>query len=124
MSGSLSPIAARTAAQPAPLRAPMPGAAPSEAAMRRAAQSFESQVMGLLLQPIFATVDPSRSRFGGGAAESQWRPMLVDAYAAAATRAGGFGIADMVFRHMQRAAQRSDTQAAPHAATPTRSPTP
>lgn len=87
--------------QPRALRAP--GAAAGEAAQRRAARDFEAQAMGLLLQPIFATVDTSRSRFGGGAAEAQWRPMLVDAYAAAAVRAGaGIGLADFVLREMQR----------------------
>ena len=83
------------------LRAPAPGR--SEAAMRRAARDFEAQALGLMLQPIFATVDQSRSRFGGGAAEAQWRPMLVDAFAAAAVRAGaGIGLADSVLREMQR----------------------
>ena len=80
-----------------------PAAARSDAAMRRAARDFEAQALGLMLQPIFATVDQSRSRFGGGAAEAQWRPMLVDAFAAAAVRAGtGIGLADSVLREMQR----------------------
>jgi len=40
---------------------------------------------------------------GGGAAEAQWRPMLVDAMAGAASRAGhGLGIADTVLREMLR----------------------
>jgi flagellar protein FlgJ len=80
-----------------------PGPARSDAAMRRAARDFEAQALGLMLQPIFATVDQSRSRFGGGAAEAQWRPMLVDAFAVAAVRAGaGIGLADSVLREMQR----------------------
>ncbi len=38
-----------------------------------------------------------------GAAEAQWRPMLVDAMAGAASRAGhGLGVADMVLREMLR----------------------
>ena len=72
--------------QPRPLRAP--STAGNDAAMRRAAQDFEAQAFAMLLQPIFSTVDFSRSRFGGGAAEAQWQPMLVDAYAKSATRAG------------------------------------
>lgn len=92
---ALPPAAARA------LRAPP--AAGNEAAMRRAARDFEAQALGLMLQPIFATVDHARSRFGGGAAEAQWRPMLVDAFAAAAVRAGaGLGLADSVLREMQR----------------------
>jgi flagellar protein FlgJ len=87
--------------QPRALNAP--AAAGNEAAMRRAAQAFEAQAFALLLQPIFATVDASRSRWGGGAAEAQWQPLLVDAYAGAATRAGaGLGLADLVLREMHR----------------------
>ena len=78
-------------------------AAGNEAAMRRAARDFEAQALAMLLQPIFSTADLSRSRFGGGAAEAQWQPMLVDAYAKAATRAGaGLGLADTVLREMNR----------------------
>ncbi len=88
-------------AQPRALSAPT--ARGSDAALRRAAQDFEAQALGMLLQPIFATVDHSRSAFGGGAAEAQWRPMLVDAYAAAAVRSGhGIGLADTVLRELQR----------------------
>jgi flagellar protein FlgJ len=86
---------------PPALRAPAAGPNASEAALRRAAQAFEAQAFGLLLQPIFATADPSRSRFGGGAAEAQWRPLLVDAFAAAAVRAGrGLGLSDLVLREL------------------------
>jgi flagellar protein FlgJ len=86
---------------PRPLRAPT--AAGNEAAMRRAARDFEAQAFATLLQPIFATVDASRSRWGGGAAEAQWQPLLVEAYAGAATRAGaGLGLSDLVLREMNR----------------------
>lgn len=92
--------AALTPPQPRALRAP---AARSEAGMQRAARDFEAQALAMMLQPVFATVDASRSRFGGGAAEAQWQPMLVEAYAAAAVRAGGFGIAESVLRDLRRA---------------------
>lgn len=94
-------IPALAPVQPRALAAP--NAHGSEAAQRRAALDFEAQALGLLLQPIFATVDLSRSAFGGGAAEAQWRPMLVDAYATAAVRSGhGIGLADAVLRELQR----------------------
>ncbi|MEO3474491.1 rod-binding protein [Roseomonas sp. CAU 1739] len=94
--------------QPRALRAP--GAAGNDAAQRQAARDFEAQAMAMLLQPIFATVDTSRSRFGGGAAEAQWRPMLVDAYAAAAVRSGhGIGLADAVLRELQRLGSTRNT---------------
>jgi len=73
-----------------------------DAALRRAAQAFEAQALGQLLKPIFATVDTTRGPFGGGAAEGQWRPMLVEAYAGAMSRAGGVGIADAVYRELLR----------------------
>lgn len=86
---------------PRAIRAPQTGAG-SEAAMRKSARDFEAQALGFLLQPMFATVDMTKSAFGGGAAEAQWRPMLVDAFAASAVRAGGVGIADAVYRELLR----------------------
>ena len=86
---------------PRPLTAAERAAVPPK--LRQAAQAFEAQAFAQLLQPVFAAADPSRGRFGGGAAEAQWRPMLVDAMAGAASRAGrGLGIADMVLREMLR----------------------
>ena len=52
------------------IRQPQVGAQ-SEAAMRKSAKDFEAQALGFLLQPMFATVDMSKSSFGGGAAEAQ-----------------------------------------------------
>ena len=87
--------------RPAP--AATPAAAPLSAAtpkMREAARGFETQVLSQLLQPAFAGLDTA---MGGGAAEAQWRPMLVDAMAGAASRAGhGLGIGEMVLREMLR----------------------
>lgn len=97
--------ALRAPPSPQPLRAPR--AAPDDAALRRAARDFEAQAIGVLLQPVFATADASNTAFGGGAAEAQWRPMLVEAYAAAAVRAGGFGIAASVHRELARQAART-----------------
>ena len=82
---------------------PPSGGAPTPARMRQAAQAFEAQVLGQLMQPAFDTVDSSKSAFGGGPAEAQWRPMLVDAFATHAARSGqGIGLQDMVLRHMLR----------------------
>ncbi len=89
---------------PPPRALRQPQAAGNEATLRRAARDFEAQAFAMLLQPIFATADLSRGRFGGGGAEAQWQPLLVEAYAAAATRAGaGIGLADQVLRVLQRA---------------------
>ncbi len=72
-------------------------------ALRRAAQAFEAQALGQMLQPIFATLHPDKTAFGGGMAEAQWQPMLVDAMAQSITKSGrGLGLADAVLREMLR----------------------
>jgi peptidoglycan hydrolase FlgJ len=99
------------AAPPAhgPLTPAQVAAAPAK--MREAARSFETQALSQLLQPAFAGLG-AEPLGGGGAAEAQWRTMLVDAMAGAATRAGhGLGIADMVLREMLRR-QSADPAAA------------
>ncbi|WP_211853424.1 rod-binding protein [Plastoroseomonas hellenica] len=106
----------------APLAALAPPSAPGVSAprasadqgrMREAARRFEAQMLGQMLQPMFATADLSRSRFGGGTGEAQWQPMLVDAFAQAASRRGGFGIADAVYREMLRVQSARSTRGNP-----------
>ncbi|WP_191084264.1 rod-binding protein [Roseococcus microcysteis] len=76
--------------------------------MRQAAQAFEAQVLAQLLQPAFAAAHNDKSPFGGGSAEAQWRPMLVEAFATSAARGGrGIGLADMVLAHMIRTQAQS-----------------
>jgi peptidoglycan hydrolase FlgJ len=104
------PAAALPAVVHAPLTPAQPAAAPAK--MREAARGFETQVLSQLLQPAFAGLGAADAAGGGGAAEAQWRPMLVDAMAGAASRAGhGLGIADMVLREMLR--RQSAADAAP-----------
>ncbi|MFZ4408033.1 MAG: rod-binding protein [Paracraurococcus sp.] len=75
--------------------------APASPRLRQAAEAFEAQAFGQLLQPLFAAADPSRGGFGGGTAEAQWRPLLVDAMAKQAVRAGhGLGLGDAVLREL------------------------
>jgi flagellar protein FlgJ len=93
---------------PRPLTAAERAAVPPK--LRQAAQAFAQ-----LLQPVFAAADPSRGRFGGGAAEAQWRPMLVDAVAKQAVRAGhGLGLSDAILRELLK------RQAAPQTEDPSR----
>jgi peptidoglycan hydrolase FlgJ len=83
---------------------PPTGGAPTPARMRQAAEGFEAQVLAQLLQPAFAAASAANSPFGGGSAEAQWQPMLLDAFAASAARGGrGIGLADMVLAQMIRA---------------------
>ena len=67
------------------------------------AQEFEAMAIGQLLQPMFSTVDTAHSAFGGGEAESAWRPMLVDAIGKQMASHGGLGLAVPVFNAMLRA---------------------
>jgi len=76
--------------------------APAQPALRRLAQEVEAQAIAAMFQPIFAAL-PTDGPFGGGAAEGQWRPMLVDAVARGMSRAGGIGLGDAVHRELLRA---------------------
>jgi Rod binding domain-containing protein len=71
--------------------------------LRRAAEAFEARSLASLYAQAFATVDPSKGRFGGGSAEAQWRPVLIEGIAQTHARAGGIGLASMVHREMLRA---------------------
>jgi flagellar protein FlgJ len=73
------------------------------ARLRETAQRFEAMTLAQMLQPMFATVDLSKGPFGGRQGEAMWQPLLVEEMAKAVSRAGGLGIADAVFREMQRA---------------------
>jgi flagellar protein FlgJ len=76
--------------------------------MREAARTFETPFLSQMLQPAFAGL--GSDAMGGGAAEAQWRPMLVDAIAGAASRAGhGLGVGDTVLREMLRLQSASTT---------------
>ena len=83
------------------------GAPPaSQGALRRLAGEFEAQAIAAMFQPVFAAL-PTDGPFGGGQAEAQWRPMLVDAIARDLSRAGGLGIGEAVFRELLRAQERA-----------------
>ncbi|MCQ4162277.1 rod-binding protein [Roseomonas sp. GC11] len=96
------------AAQALPATAAPPAAPHGQSlpAMRRAAEAFEAQMLGAMLQPIFATL-PTDGLFGGGAAEEQWRPMLVEQYGNSLTKSGGVGIAGAVLQEMLRLQARA-----------------
>jgi Rod binding domain-containing protein len=76
--------------------------AASQGQLRRLSQEFEAQAVAAMFQPVFAAL-PTDGPFGGGKAEAQWRPMLVDAIARDLARGGGLGIGDAVYRELLRA---------------------
>lgn len=94
--------------------APLPLASAAQdnetAALRRAAEEFESVFLSEMLAPMFEGLD-TEGLGGGGMGEEIFRPMLVERYAEAIARAGGVGIADSVMREMMRLQEM--TQAEP-----------
>jgi Rod binding domain-containing protein len=99
-------IAAAPSADPA-----APGSAPMDPKIWEAAKKFEAMAIGQLLAPMFDTVDTSHSLFGGGEAETTWKPMLVDAIGKQIEGHGGFGLAQPVYAAMLRAQEAGSRQA-------------
>lgn len=66
------------------------------------AAGFSAMAIGELLQPIFDTVHLSAGRFGGGAGEAAWKPILVAAIGEGIASRGGLGLTDTVFRELIR----------------------
>jgi Rod binding domain-containing protein len=79
------------------------GRTPAAGDIDAAAGKFEAMALGELLKPMFSTVDLSSGPFGGGTAEQQWMPMLVDAIASKMQQAGGLGLAGPVRAALARA---------------------
>lgn len=82
------------------------GRAPTGTDLDAAAAKFEAMALGELLKPMFSTIDLSNGPFGGGAAEQQWMPMLVDAIAQKMQQAGGIGLSGPVRAALERAQTR------------------
>lgn len=74
--------------------------ATNHAALARVARRFEAQALGALLKPVFG--EAPKGLLSAGAAEEQWRPMLVEQHARAWSNKGGVGIADAVYRELLR----------------------
>lgn len=97
------PVQAPSAAQPSTVQSS--AAQPSAervAAARRVGTQFEAMALAQFLQPMFATVDMSRSIFGGGSGEAMFRPMLVDEMAKSFADQGGIGLAEAITREILR----------------------
>lgn len=91
-----------------------------EAALRHAAQEFESVFLSEMLAPMFEGLD-TEGLGGGGMGEQIFRPMLVERYAESISRSGGVGIADSVvreFMRMQQSQNPPEAEPAPISITP------
>ncbi len=66
---------------------------------RAIGKKFEAMFVTQMLNHMFTGVDAEKSYFGGGHAESMFRPMLMDEYGKMiANRGNGIGLADQVAR--------------------------
>ncbi len=63
----------------------------------RVSRDFEAMFLSNMLQPVFAGLKSSKGFFGGGHAEDTFQSMLVDEYGKQMAKAGGVGIAKMVY---------------------------
>ena len=85
--------------------APSLGKKAGEEQARKIARDFESFFLAQMLQPMFREVTPE-TPFAGGAGEDAWRSFQVEEYGKTIARAGGIGIADMVFREILKAQEQ------------------
>ena len=68
-------------------------------AARKAAEDFESVFLTTMLSSMFAGIGENTG-FDGGAGETPFRSMLVEAYARTIADAGGVGLKDQVLREL------------------------
>lgn len=66
---------------------------------RGVALQFERMFIAEMLGPMFQGIETD-GPFGGGGAESTFRPMLLDQYADSIAKGGGIGIADSVMKEI------------------------
>lgn len=69
--------------------------------LKRVAAEFEAVFVSEMLKPMFEGLDTD-GLGGGGMGEEIFRPMLIERYADAISRAGGVGVADSIIAELQR----------------------
>ena len=95
----MTPETSQLAASPAPTP-PLAVATPEQRAKVHAtAEAFESQLLSLMMQPMFKGLHTDGA-FGGGQGEEAYRSFLVDAVAKQTAKHGGIGLAAPVMREM------------------------
>jgi len=70
--------------------------------LRKAAEDFTAVALNELLKPMFDGTAAANGPFGGGAAEEQFRPMMISEIAKQIARSGGLGIEEPVYQQMMR----------------------
>lgn len=76
--------------------------AAQDAAMHKAAEAFEANFLGEMLQ--YTGLNEMPSAFGGGAGEQAFGSFLTDEYARLLSAHGGIGIAERVFEILKQRA--------------------
>lgn len=82
--------------------ATMPPPAADEAALRAAAERFETAFLAEMLGHAGLAAPPGA--FGGGPGEAQFASFLVHAQAESLVRAGGIGLAETIFNALKERA--------------------
>lgn len=77
-----------------------PAATAPDLKIMKAAQDFEAMAIGQMLEPMFDTVDTAKGLFGGGAAEENFKPMLITEMAKQVEQRGGLGLANGIYAQM------------------------
>ncbi|GEM_PF-651757 len=90
------------ASAPSRSRRPVSKTSQQPEAVWKAARDFEALVIGQLLQPMFETVNNSKSPFSGGHGEQAFKPMIVQEMAKKIAAGGGFGLAQPIYAQMLR----------------------
>lgn len=93
-----SDLAAGLAATPARRQA-------TEQELHQKAKDLEASFLSEMLK--YTGVGKPRESFGGGAGEEQFSSFLCDEYARIMTEAGGIGLAETIFRSLQKGAQNA-----------------
>jgi Rod binding domain-containing protein len=78
--------------------------------IRRIASEFEAVFIAEMLAPMFDGLETD-GLGGGGMGEQIFRPMLIERYAEALSKAGGVGIADSIVAELQRLQHEPDEAA-------------
>ncbi len=73
-----------------------------QAKLRKAAEDFTAVALNEMLKPMFDGTDVANGPFGGGAAEEQFRPMMISEIARQIAHSGGLGIDEPVYQQMLR----------------------
>jgi Rod binding domain-containing protein len=95
--------AVTTPGAPLPMLTPVHRREPPQPSpeVRRVAEEFESVFLNEMLSPMFEGIDTD-GLGGGGDGERMFRPMLIEQYANAISRAGGVGVAQNIIDELMR----------------------